>query len=81
MIKCNEGKTEMQGKTIDLALEANCILMSLHKVSPELLAGIITGWTDFVTKEYESRKLNILKAETMVQTTEMFVKEVEDENE
>lgn len=81
MIKCQNGKTELAGKTLDLALEANCILMSLHKVSPELLAGIITGWTDFVTEEYESRKLNIMKAEAVVQTTEMFVKEVKNENE
>ena len=71
----------MRGSTLDLALEANCILMSMHKCSPELLAGLITGWTDFVTKECESRKLNILKTERIVQTTELFVKEVENENE
>lgn len=81
MITCNDGKTSMRGKTIDLALEANCILMSLHNASPELLAGLITGWTDFVTNKYESRKLDILKVEAVVETTELFVKEVESENE
>lgn len=51
MIKVDNEYVEIQGKVVDIIQEACAILQALRKDQPELLSGIITGWSEILTSD------------------------------
>ena len=51
MIKAEDDYVEVKGQVLDIIQEACAILQALRKDQPELLSGIIAGWSETLTRD------------------------------
>ena len=51
MIKLEKGIVEITGTGLDLAQELCAIFYAIREEQPEMLAGVITGWSDVLESD------------------------------
>ena len=74
MIKIKKGKIEIAGTNGELLLETNELFYHLLQLNPELIIGVVTGWSSVLQDSIESTDSTILSA--IVHASENIAKQL-----